>query len=120
MTYRRCTLAVLALCLVSWNPLAAAGDELTLQGTIDRVDLEKSKFAVKVARGTHLLKLDKTSKAFIDGNEAKLQDLKPGQAVTVAYSSQSHVITRVDTFVTTKAPPTGGDKGTAEISTNGK
>lgn len=75
--------------------MALAG-EVVVDGTVKSVDAQGRVLTIETKRKTLELDVSRKATITIGGKERLLEDLKPGQAVTISYESSLEVVTKIE------------------------
>lgn len=86
-------LMVAAMAFTCATVLAQAGDTVTHEGSI--VKVEKDQMTIKSADAQNVITLTPTTKYTLDGKAAKLEDLKPGFKVKTTCKKEGTKFTAV-------------------------
>lgn len=82
--------------LVVCSGSAALAEEVVVDGTVKSVDAQGRTLTIETKRKALELDVSRKATISIGGKEKSLEDLKPGQAVTISYESSLEVVTKIE------------------------
>jgi hypothetical protein len=81
----------------------AHAEVVTIEGTIKSVDARKRTITVETGSKTLTLDVSSKAKVLLDGQEASLDSLKPGQKATLSYHDKLEVVLKITAATTATA-----------------